>query len=67
MKKLLGIIVLGLMLGGNAYADLNGYGEIKLNQFNVNEFEHYLSDGIHDKNAGHLSFIKNKSHTDSSI
>ena len=53
MKKLLGILVLGLLFCGNAYADLNGYGEVKLNQFNVNEFEHYLSDGIHDKNAGH--------------
>ena len=52
MKKLLGIVVLGLLLSGNAYADLNGSGEIKLNQFNVNEFEHYLSDGIHDKNGG---------------
>jgi hypothetical protein len=47
MKKLLTIIVLGLLLSGNAYADLNGYGEVKLNQYNVNEFEHYLSDGIH--------------------
>ena len=53
MKKLLSIIVLGLLLSGNAYADLNDSGEIKLNQFNVNEFEHYLSDGIHDKNGGH--------------
>ena len=52
MKKILGIIVLSLLLSGNAYADLNGYGEIKLNQFNVNEFEQYLSDGIHDKNGG---------------
>ena len=52
MKKILRIAVLGLLLSGNAYADLNGYGEIKLNQFNVNEFEHYLSDGIHDKNGG---------------
>ena len=47
MKKILGIVVLGLLLSGNAYADLNGYGEVKLNQYNVNEFEHYLSDGIH--------------------
>jgi hypothetical protein len=52
VKKILRIVVLGLLLSGNAYADLNGYGEIKLNQFNVNEFEHYLSDGIHDKNGG---------------
>ena len=53
MKKLLGIIVLSLLLSGNAYADLNGYGEVKLNQYNVNQFELYLSDNIHDKNGGH--------------
>jgi len=55
MKKLLctGILNLGLLLSCNAYSDTNGYGEVKLNQYNVNEFEHYLSDGIHDKNAGH--------------
>jgi hypothetical protein len=53
MKKLLGIIISGLFICSNAFSDLNGYGEVKLNQYNVNEFEHYLSDGIHDKNAGH--------------
>ena len=55
MKKLLctGILNLGLLLSCNAYSDTNSYGEVKLNQYNVNEFEHYLSDGIHDKNAGH--------------
>ena len=47
MKKLLGIIVVSLLLSGNVNADLNGYGEVKLNQYNVNEFEHYLSDEIH--------------------
>ena len=45
-------------MSGNTYADLNGYGEIKLNQFNVNQFEHYLSDGIHDKNGGGLRYGK---------
>ena len=45
-------MVLGLLLSGNAYADLNGYGEVKLNQYNVNQFEKYLSDRIHDKDGG---------------
>ena len=53
MKKLLGIIISSLFICSNAFSDLNGYGEVKLNQYNVNEFEHYLSDGIHDENAGH--------------
>ena len=53
MKKLLGIIISSLFICSNAFSDLNGYGEVKLNQYNVNEFEHYLSDGIHNKNAGH--------------
>ena len=52
IKKLLGIVVLGFLLSGNAYADFNGYGEVKLNQYNVNQFEKYLSDGIHDKDGG---------------
>ena len=53
MKKLLSIIAIGFLLSGNAFADLNGYGEVKLNQYNVNQFELYLSDNIHDKNGGH--------------
>ena len=52
MKKLLGIIVLGLLFNLNSYADFNGYGEVKLNQYNVNQFEKYLSDGIHNKDGG---------------
>ena len=47
MKKFLVLIVLGLLFNLNSYADFNGYGEVKLNQYNVNEFEHYLSDEIH--------------------
>ena len=53
MQKILGIVVLGLLLSGNANADLNGYGEVKLDLYNVNEFERYLSDGIHNKDGGH--------------
>ena len=52
MKKLLGIIISGLFICSNAFSDLNGYGEVKLNQYNISEFEKYLSDGIHNKNAG---------------
>ena len=52
MKKLLGIVVLNLLLSSNVHADLNGYGEVKLNQYNIGEFEKYLSDEIHNKNAG---------------
>ena len=56
MKKLLstGILNLGLLLiCSNAFSDLSGYGEVKLNQFNIGEFEKYLSDKIHNKKAGH--------------
>jgi len=53
MKKLLSILVICSLLGGNAYADLNGYGEVKLNQYSVNQFEKYLSDEIHSVNGGH--------------
>ena len=52
MKKFLVLIVLGLLFNLNSYADFNGYGEVKLNQYNVNQFEKYLSDGIHDKDGG---------------
>ena len=37
----------------NLFADLRGFGEIKLNQYNVNQFEKYLSETIHDKKGGH--------------
>ena len=37
MKKLLGIVVLGLMLSGNAYADRLGIGEKRLDiNFSIN-------------------------------
>ena len=52
MKKLLGIVVLNLILSSNVHADLNGHGEVKLNQYNIGEFEKYLSDGIHNNDAG---------------
>ena len=45
-------MVLSLMLSSNVHADLNGHGEVKLNQYNIGEFEKYLSDGIHNKDAG---------------
>lgn len=35
------------------FADIIGFGEIKLNQYNVNRFEKYLSETIHDSKAGH--------------
>ena len=56
MKKILGIVILSLSICSNAFSDFTGYGEVKLNQYNVNEFEKYLSDGIHDEKGGHQRF-----------
>lgn len=53
MKKVLVIVFSSLFFYSNAFSDLNGYGEVKLNPYNVNEFEHYLSDTIHNKKGGH--------------
>lgn len=53
VKKISGIVVLSLFICSNAYSDLNGYGEVKLNQYNVNQFENYLSDRIQNKDAGY--------------
>ena len=53
MIKVLCIVVSSLFFFSNAFSDLNGYGEVKLNLYNVNEFERYLSDSTHDKRAGH--------------
>ena len=53
MKKILGIVVLSLFFYSNAFSDLNGYGEVKLNLYNVYEFEKYLSDTVHNKKGGH--------------
>ena len=35
------------------FADIIGFGEVKLNQYNVNKFEKYLSETVHDKKGGH--------------
>ena len=42
MKKLLGIVVLGLLLSGNAYAAPDGRGQIKLSEDIVKSFIDYL-------------------------
>ena len=42
MKKLLGIVVLGLMLNFNAYAAPDGRGEVKLSEDVVKSFIDYL-------------------------
>jgi len=53
MKKLLGILVLGLLLSGNANAGLEGYGEIKLNSTVLKYFKEYLdTKGIKNKKEG---------------
>ena len=53
MKRLILILFLCLFIQNNLFADLIGFGEIKLNQYNVNKFEKYLSETIHDKKGGH--------------
>ena len=53
MKRLIFFLFLYLLLENNLLADLRGFGEIKLNQYNVNQFEKYLSETVHDKKAGH--------------
>ena len=42
MKKLLGIIVLGLFLSGNAYAFTKGTGEVKMTDRALNHFIDYV-------------------------
>jgi len=64
MKKLLGIVVLGLLLSGNAYAK-KGSGELKLSKTIMTEFLVYLygasnpkySDGANKKNHPMLMTI----------
>ena len=64
MKKLLGIVVLGLLLSGNAYAK-KGSGELKLSKTIMTEFLMYLygasnpkySDGANKKNHPMLMTI----------
>ena len=53
MKRLILILFLCLFIQNNLFADIIGFGEIKLNQYNVNRFEKYLSETIHDSKAGH--------------
>ena len=55
MKKLLGIVVLGLLLSGNAYAK-NGKGELKLSQQTMEHLMIYLNGAGNPK----LSSTKNK-------
>ena len=42
MKKLLGIVVLGLLLNFNAYAAPDGKGEVKLSEDIVKSFIDYI-------------------------
>ena len=43
MKKLLGIIVLGLLFGGNAYSkSYTGEGEVKLSNQVISNFQNYI-------------------------
>jgi hypothetical protein len=56
MKKLLGIIVLSLLLSGNAYASLNGQGKIKLSDYVLDELIRYLNVKTgHNLSNGHES------------
>ena len=48
MKKFLGIVVLGLLLSGNAYAK-NGKGELKLSQQTMERLMIYLNGGGNPK------------------
>ena len=53
MKKIFGIIVLGLLLGSNANAGKEGYGEITLSPHVVNGYFKYLGlKSIHNKSLG---------------
>jgi hypothetical protein len=64
MKKILGIVILGLLLSGNAYAKV-GNGELKLSKEIMTEFLMYLygksnpkySDGANKKNKPMLMVI----------
>ena len=56
MKKLLGLVVLSLFLSANVQASLNGQGELKLSDYVVNAFIHYLDPkATHNKLEGHQS------------
>ena len=47
-------MVLSLLFNGNAYSSLSGQGELKLSDYVVNAFIHYLNpDAIHNKSKGH--------------
>ena len=52
MKKLLGIIVLGLLLSSNAYAKV-GKGELKLSKSTMNNLMQYLYGAGNSKYSGH--------------
>ena len=51
MKKLLGIMVLGLLLSGNAYAKV-GKGELKLSKSTMNHLMQYLYGAGNSKYSG---------------
>lgn len=53
MKRLILLLFLCLFIQNNLFADIIGFGEVKLNQYNVNKFEKYLSETVHDKKGGH--------------
>ena len=46
MKKLLGILVLGLLLCNNGFAGTKGKGEVKVSDSTVSHFKDYLSGKI---------------------
>ena len=53
MKKILGIIVVGLLLSTSAFSkSLQGQGSIKFNEGTLNHFTKYLSTGIQNKDLG---------------
>ena len=52
MKKLLGIVFLGLLLSSNAYAKV-GKGELKLSKSTMNNLMQYLYGAGNSKYSGH--------------
>ena len=57
MKRLILLLFLCLFIQNNLFADIIGFGEVKLNQYNVNKFEKYLSETVHDKKGFKINFI----------
>ena len=48
------VVILSLLLSGNAYSSLNGQGKLKLSDNVLSALIHYLNPkAVHNKNAGH--------------